>query len=81
MTPLRRGREQEDTPNLNGYILKDYVDKIIEICKKHNLPVIDLFRSGIIDPNDKELLPDGLHPSDKGHAIMADYIAKELQKI
>ena len=81
MTPLKRGRENEDTPNINGYILKDYVDSIIKVCEKHNIPYIDLFRSGIIDPKDEELLPDGLHPSDKGHILMADYISKELLKI
>ncbi len=79
MTPLRRTTENE--PNHDGKILADYVNAIIEVSKKHNVPVIDLFRSGIINPNDAEVIPDGLHPSDKGHRIMADYIAKELLKI
>ena len=79
MTPLRR--QTEATPNHGGKILEDYVNAIIEICAKHNVPVIDLFRSNIIDPFDKEVIPDGLHPNDKGHIIMADYIAKELLKI
>ena len=79
MTPLRR--LIENTPNHDGKILVNYVDAIIEVCKKHNVAVIDLFRSGIIDPTDTEVIPDGLHPNDKGHLIMADYIAKELLKI
>lgn len=79
MTPLRR--QTEATPNHDGKILEDYVNAIIEICAKHDVPVIDLFRSNIIDPFDKEVIPDGLHPNDKGHIIMADYIAKELLKI
>ena len=79
LTPLRRTTEA--VPNHNGKILKDYVDAIIDVTKKYNLPVIDLFRSEIFDPNDTDVLPDGLHPNDKGHAIMADYIAKELLKI
>lgn len=79
LTPLRRTTEA--VPNHNGKILKDYVDAIINVTKKYNLPVIDLFRSEIFDPNDTDVLPDGLHPNDKGHAIMADYIAKELLKI
>ncbi len=79
LTPIRR--KTENIPNHDGKILADYVNAIIEITKKHNIPVIDLFRSGIIDPNDTEVIPDGLHPSDKGHIIMADYIAKELLKI
>ncbi len=79
MTPLRRMTENE--PNHDGKILADYVNAIIEVCEKHNVPVIDLFRSDIIDPTDAVVIPDGLHPSDKGHVIMADYIAKELLKI
>ncbi|MBQ4118770.1 MAG: SGNH/GDSL hydrolase family protein [Clostridia bacterium] len=79
MTPLRR--KTENIPNHDGKILRDYVDAITQITKKHNIPVIDLFRSGIIDPEDTDVIPDGLHPSDKGHIIMADYIAKELLKI
>ncbi len=79
LTPIRR--REENTPNHDGKILEDYVNAIIEITKKHNVPVIDLFRSGIIDPFDAEIVPDGLHPSDKGHIIMADYIGKALLKI
>ncbi len=79
MTPLRR--KTENIPNHDGKILADYVDAIIEITKKHNIPVIDLFRSDIIDPEDTDVIPDGLHPNDKGHIIMADYIAKALLKI
>lgn len=29
----------------------------------------------------KELVPDGLHPSDMGHSIMAEVIGKTLQEI
>ncbi len=79
MTPLRR--KTENIPNHDNKVLSDYVNAIIEITKKHNIPVIDLFRSDIIDPNDTDVIPDGLHPNDKGHLIMADYIAKELLKI
>ena len=79
MTPLRR--VNENIPNHNGKALEDYVDAIINITKKHDIPVIDLFRSDIIDPHDKTVIPDGLHPNDKGHIIMANYIAKELLKI
>ena len=46
-----------------------------------NVAVIDLFRSNIMKPDDTDVIPDGLHPNDKGHLIMADYIAKELLKL
>ncbi len=79
MTPIRRVGERNR--NYNGKILEDYVNAVIDVTKKHNVPVIDLFRSNIFDPNDKNLLPDGLHPNDEGQAILAQHIAEELMKI
>lgn len=79
LTPLRR--EDENNINHDGKVLEDYVNTIIEITKKHNLPVIDLFRSNMFEPTDATYFVDGLHPNDNGHAVMADYIAKELLKI
>lgn len=80
MTPLHRlgdaNGSQPDNKNL-----EDYVNAIINICKKENIPVIDLFNINPIDPTDKVLIPDGLHPSDKGHIVMAKVIADELLKI
>ena len=79
MTPLKRSNESQ--PNCNGYVLEQYVDAIIKFTQKNNLPVIDLFRCGLFDPNDSDIFPDGLHPNDIGHKMMADYIAQELLKI
>ena len=80
MTPLHRLREKElsypDSKNLESY-----VDAIIEICKNNDISVIDLFRINPLDPEDKDVIPDGLHPNDKGHAILADIVAEELLKM
>ena len=62
-------------------MLADYVEAMRTICKKRGVDVIDLFAMNPLDPDDKELVPDGLHPSDKGHAIMAQVIAEELLKL
>lgn len=80
MTPIHR--LNEDIPSQpDSKILADYVDAILEICKKHNVPVIDLFKINPLDPADSELVPDGLHPNDKGHSIMAEVIGKALLEI
>lgn len=80
MTPLHRLSEEElsfpDSKNLACY-----VDAIVEICKKNEISVIDLFRINPLDPKDEDVIPDGLHPNDKGHAILADVVAKELLKM
>lgn len=80
LTPLHR--VSDDTPCApEGKLLSDYVNAIVEIAENYGFSVIDLFGADILDPYNPELVPDGLHPSDKGHEIMADYIAKELLKI
>lgn len=80
MTPLHRLNEEEPSEP-DSKTLKDYAAVIVEICKKHNVGVIDLFKINPLDPNDKELVPDGLHPSDKGHRVMAEVIAEKLLEI
>ncbi len=80
MTPLHRVKETNPSnPELK--ILEDYANAIIKICKMRNISVIDLFGINPLDPYDVTLVPDGLHPNDAGHKIMADVIAGELLKI
>lgn len=80
MTPIHRITETNPS-NPEGKILEDYVNVIRTICKKHSIPVIDLFEINPLDPADSKLVPDGLHPSDAGHSVMAEVIAEELLKI
>lgn len=80
MTPIHRLREDEPT-SPDSKVLEDYVNAIREICGKQGIPVIDLFKINPLDPADEELVPDGLHPSDKGHSVMAQVIGEELLKI
>ena len=80
MTPIHRLNETQSSEP-DSKILEDYVNAILSICKKRGVAVIDLFNINPLDPADTELVPDGLHPSDKGHAILAKVIAEELLKI
>ncbi len=82
MTPLHRLNEDNTTVNDRGlkrdHSLKDYVDAMIEACAYYSIPVIDLFRTSGLQPNVpiiKEMyVPDGLHPNDEGHKILAKRI-------
>lgn len=76
LTPLHRINEMVE--NKLGYILKDYVDSIIEASKRHNIYLIDLFNELDLDPYNEKLVPDGLHPNDDGHVIIADFVGKKL---
>lgn len=80
LTPLHRIGE-ENCMNNTGYILKDYTNAIIAAAKRHNIFLIDLFNEINLDPYDQTLVPDGLHPSDKGHEVLAEFIAEKLIKL
>lgn len=89
VTPIHRtndestagdGRLQSPRP-----ALKEYVRVIRETAQLYGLPVLNLFDSGVLDPNDPEVrenyVPDGLHPNDAGHVILAEQIGTYLEKL
>ncbi len=65
--------------------LRDYCEVIIELGKKHNIPVLDLYEKLSIDVFDEQqkakFTTDGLHFNHLGHEILADTIAEFLQSI
>ena len=79
MTPLHRADEAEPS-SPDGKILADYANAIVTVCNRRKVAVIDLFGIDPLDPRDPTLVPDGLHPNDAGHAILAQVIARELLK-
>lgn len=83
MTPLHR--VAEDTPNMHGKVLKEYVDMIRRTAEYYSLPVLDLYATYGVQPavsvmKDK-YMPDGLHPNDAGHVILTNKIAKFIMKL
>ena len=77
ITPIQR--TNQNNQNSKGYILKDYVDAIKNVCKKYSIPVLDLFENGTIYPLNEtfknNFLPDGLHPNQNLYNIIAYKIA------
>ncbi len=89
LTPIHRtndtsaagdGRPQAPRPPL-----ETYVRVIQEVAAQYSLPVLDLFHSRLLDPNDPAVqqayVPDGLHPNDAGHVILAKAIAEGLMAL
>ena len=70
-------REHEDKPNSVGYLLEDYRRAIIERATEFGFNLVD-GKKMAIDPSDKEskkkYISDGLHPTQEGHYIYADYV-------
>lgn len=73
MTPFGNGGYPGAYMDKNsfGLTVEDYVDAIIRVCEKYDIPVIDLYRESGISPYDKiqnEIyFLDGMHLNEQGH--------------
>lgn len=86
MTPLHRSNELLKNANykLEDYAtLKEYVDIIREVAEYYSLPVLDLYKNSGIQPEIEEIkamyMPDGVHPSNEGHLVIAHQLEMFLK--
>ncbi len=84
MTPIHRCGE--DDPSIgNGQPLSVYVDIIKEVATYYAIPVLDLYSMSGIQPRVEVLkeryCPDGLHPNDAGHRLMASRLKGFLKAL
>jgi len=84
MTPLHRAGEK----GIHGFLgkpLSEYVQMIRDVCEAYSIPVCDLYKNAGIyadDPKQRELyIPDGLHPNDAGHEIIASRLTAFLKSL
>ena len=85
-TPLHRCDEEKFM--IKGGVPKavkliDYVNIIREVAEYYALPVLDLYKNSGLQPIvpiiQEKYVPDGLHPNDAGHVILADKIVAFLK--
>ncbi len=89
MTPLHRCGEENPHPDDRKQDISaplcDYVDIIKTVAEYYSLPVLDLWSvSGIqpkVDIIRQKYCPDGLHPNDAGHKIIANRLAGFLKTL
>ena len=91
MTPLHR--LQEDNPRGDGNKkdgegiapLIEYVNIIKDVAAYNSLPVLDLWSVSGIQPKvpvlREKYCPDGLHPNDEGHKLIASRLAGFLKSL
>ncbi len=74
-TPLHRLNETDPSTG-NGQPLSVYADIIRTVADYYSLPVLDLWKISGMQPEiptvQQRYMPDGLHPSDAGHELLAD---------
>lgn len=86
MTPLHRANELEIKLKHGREVdLKTYVDIIRQVAEYYSLPVCDLYRISGLQPAVPEIqeafVPDGLHPNDAGHEIIAERLGNFLSAL
>jgi lysophospholipase L1-like esterase len=79
-TPLPRSSMND----VNGIPFASFINAIREIADYYGVPILDLHNAGLRpwDANWKTAyMPDGLHPNDAGHALIAPKILKFLNEL
>ncbi|MBQ9730025.1 MAG: SGNH/GDSL hydrolase family protein [Clostridia bacterium] len=85
-TPLHRNDEFTLVPKADGeFTLRDYVNAIKQNAEYFSFPVLDLWQVSGIQPcveiMQKEYMPDGLHPNDKGYERLASLVQKFIENL
>lgn len=89
LTPFHRLNETsphgDGSKKVAGATLKEYVEAIRILAEDYSLPVLDLYKESGLQPNvpaiREAFMPDGLHPNDAGHAILAEKIVQFLKNL
>lgn len=50
-------------------------------CEEHEVQFIDVFPAFSKEQEKRDLLPDGLHPNDDGHQLMADLVLPKIKEL
>lgn len=83
-TPLHRLSETVPAAN-SGLPLDAYADIIRTVAAYYSLPVLDLWKMSGMQPAvetvQKKYMPDGLHPSDAGHNLLAERMIGFLRSL
>lgn len=85
LTPLHRDNEVLGHRGEGAPVLNEYRKILMTVAEYYGLPVLDLYATSGIQPHNpvcrERLLPDGLHPSDEGHALIAHRLGMFLKNL
>ena len=84
-TPLQRDLASTTFGTVTEANMIAAVDAIIKVAGRYSIPVLDLYRFGNMYPWNASfkpaMMPDGLHPNDAGHVVLADKILAFLNTL
>lgn len=85
MTPVHRLVEDTSLAIKAPVTLRHYVEVIREVAEYYGLYLLDLYKYCPLQPKVSEVgekyMPDGLHPNDDGHELIARMLKKFLENI
>ncbi|MCR4615460.1 MAG: SGNH/GDSL hydrolase family protein [Clostridiales bacterium] len=85
ITPLHRFLDEKTNEDGVRETLKDYVEIIRERAECYSLPVLDLYATAGFTPAvpciKEKYIPDGLHPNDAGHILLAERITAFIKSL
>ena len=84
MTPLHRLTETKLDSEVSRP-LHDFVKALREVCEYYSIPVCDMYKESGMYGNVwawcEKYMPDGLHPNDEGHKLIARKLQKFLENL
>lgn len=85
MTPIHRLEEKADPSIEASRPLICFIKAIREVCEYYSIPVLDMYKESEMHGNVwawcEKYMPDGLHPNDLGHEIIASKLQKFLERL
>ena len=85
MTPIHRLTETKNPDSEVSSPLICFVKAIREVCEYYSIPVLDMYKESGMHGNMwvwcEKYMPDGLHPNDLGHEIIAHKLQKFLENL
>ena len=85
MTPIHRLQEGKIEGSEVSCPLLSFVKAIREVCEYYSIPVLDLYKESGMHGNlwvwCEKYMPDGLHPNDLGHEIIAQKLQSFLERL
>lgn len=84
LTPCVEERSNPVSWGDTGYTnsrIKEFDDTLSQFCREKQVELVEVYEPFVKAEAETELLPDGLHPNEEGHQLIADLVLPKLQNL